>query len=117
MSESPRWLLAHGRTFEARTILAQLTSSSATPSDEIVIAQSQEIEDAIALERKAAGDFRFMELFQGGEMQNLRRLCLCFGIQMMQQVCLESRSLRHMLITVMDSMPQLGGISKSSDFT
>ena len=86
ITESPRWLLAHGRTLEARLILAQLTSRSALSTDDIVIAQSREIEDAIALERKAAGDFRYMELFQGGEMQNFRRMCLCFGIQMMQQV-------------------------------
>ncbi|KAF8588744.1 general substrate transporter [Ramaria rubella] len=85
LPESPRWLLARGRTEEARVVLAHLTSSSAKPTDPIVIEQSQEIEDAIALERKVGGDFRYMELFEGGEMQNFRRICLCFGIQLMQQ--------------------------------
>jgi len=86
LPESPRWLLAQGRVSEARTVLAHLTSRTAAPTDAIVIAQSQEIEDAIALERKVGGNFRYMELFEGGEMQNFRRICLCFGIQLMQQM-------------------------------
>jgi hypothetical protein len=86
MIESPRWLLAQGRITDARLVLAHLTSSTALPTDAIVVAQSQEIEDAIALERKVGGDFRHRELFEGGELQNFRRICLCFGIQVMQQV-------------------------------
>ncbi|KAF8518116.1 hypothetical protein BU17DRAFT_66556 [Hysterangium stoloniferum] len=84
--ESPRWLLAQGRANEAREVLAHLTSKSARPADEIVLAQSKEIEDAIELERKAGGDFRYSELFENGEMQNFRRICLCFGVQLMQQM-------------------------------
>jgi len=79
-------LLAKGRVTEARVILAHLTSDTAKPTDGIVVEQSKEIEDAIALERAAEGDFKYKELFQNGELQNFRRICLCFGIQLMQQV-------------------------------
>ncbi|KAF8507657.1 general substrate transporter [Gautieria morchelliformis] len=86
LPESPRWLLARGRVSDARTVLAHLESDSAKPTDAIVVAQSREIEEAIELERSVSGDFSYKELFEGGEMQNFRRLCLCFGIQLMQQM-------------------------------
>lgn len=86
MIESPRWLIAHGRIDDARQILAHLTSKTAKPTDAVVVEQSREIEDAIALEQSISGDFSYKELFQNGELQNFRRICLCFGIQLMQQV-------------------------------
>lgn len=86
LPESPRWLIAHDKVDEARLILARLTSKTAKPTDRIVIEQSKEIEDAIALERSISGNFSYKELFQNGELQNFRRICLCFGIQLMQQM-------------------------------
>ncbi|GJJ15991.1 hypothetical protein Clacol_010270 [Clathrus columnatus] len=96
--QSPRWLIAHGRIDEARQILSRLTSKTAKPTDAIVIAQSKEIEDALALERSISGDFSYKELFQNGELQNFRRICLCFGIQLMQQVIEKLGRRRSMMI-------------------
>jgi hypothetical protein len=87
LPESPRYLLAHGRITEAHDILARLTSATAKPDDPIVKAQAREILTAVKAEQEIGGDFKWKELWEGGEMQNGRRIALCFGIQLMQQVC------------------------------
>lgn len=85
LPESPRYLLAHGHIAEAHEVLARLTSAKAKPDDPIVLAQAKEILDSVEAE-SAGGKFRWRELWQGGETKNGRRIALCFGIQMMQQV-------------------------------
>jgi len=86
LPESPRYLLAHGRIDEARVVLAHLTGEGFKPTDSVVLAQSKEIEDSIALERGLGDSFQWKELWEGGELQNGRRMALCFGIQLMQQM-------------------------------
>ena len=39
LPESPRYLLAHGRIEEARTVLAHLTGEKYKPTDSVVLAQ------------------------------------------------------------------------------
>lgn len=86
LPESPRYLLWHNRTAEARLVLAHLTSSTASPEDKLVLDQSAEIEEAIELERRVGENFRWKELWEEGELRNRTRMMLCFGIQLMQQV-------------------------------
>lgn len=86
LPESPRYLINTGRIDEARVVLAHLTSQTAKPTDSIVVAQSREIEQAIELERSINGSFKWKEMIEGGELQNGRRMALCFGIQLMQQM-------------------------------
>jgi len=86
LPESPRYLINTGRIDEARVVLAHLTSKTAKPTDPIVVAQSREIEQAIELERSINGSFKWKEMIEGGELQNGRRMALCFGIQLMQQM-------------------------------
>ena len=52
-----------------------------------MIDQSAEIEEAIELERRVGQSFRWKELWEEGELRNRTRMMLCFGIQLMQQVC------------------------------
>jgi hypothetical protein len=39
LPESPRYLLAHGRTEEARVVIAHLTGEGYEPTDPVVLAQ------------------------------------------------------------------------------
>lgn len=84
LPESPRWLLEHGKTTKATTILAKLQYDEAAEDSEEVITIRRQIETALELEH-AEGPFRYAELFQGGRIQNFRRMLLCAGINVMQQ--------------------------------
>lgn len=83
LPDSPRWCMAHGREEEGARILAQLEDrDSASHPD--VVAKRKEIELSLAQE-SAGGPFRYRELLQGGPLGNFRRICLCIGVNVMQQ--------------------------------
>lgn len=84
LPESPRWLLEHGRTTRATSILARLQYNYANENSEEVVTLRKHIETALELEH-AEGPFRYAELFQGGQIQNFRRMLLCALINIMQQ--------------------------------
>ncbi|KAF1947394.1 general substrate transporter [Clathrospora elynae] len=82
LPESPRWLVAHDRYEEARTVTAALED---LPLDDTTVnATILDIRSGLEEEHKD-GPFRFKELFQWGEVQNLRRLLIIISIQMGQQ--------------------------------
>ncbi|KIJ64328.1 hypothetical protein HYDPIDRAFT_175665 [Hydnomerulius pinastri MD-312] len=83
LPDSPRWLIAHGRKQEGARILAQLEARE-SPDHPDVVEKLKEIE--VSLEQESAGGpFRYVELIQGGPLGNFRRMCLCAGVNIMQQ--------------------------------
>ncbi|KAG8215445.1 MFS-type transporter [Butyriboletus roseoflavus] len=83
LPDSPRWLVAHGRNEEGARILAQLEGHDSMDHPDVV-EKLKEIE--VSLEQESAGGpFRYAELIQGGPLGNLRRMCLCAGVNIMQQ--------------------------------
>lgn len=87
MPESPRWLVLKSRDEEARQVLAALAGHDISVEDDSVVSVYRAIRQAIDLEVHAGGEFSYRELFSGGELQNFRRICLCFGIQLMEELC------------------------------
>ncbi|KAI1785949.1 general substrate transporter [Ganoderma leucocontextum] len=83
LPDSPRWCMAHGRGEEGARILAQLEDRD-SPDHPDVVAKRKEIEVSLAQE-SAGGPFRYSELLQGGPLGNFRRICLCIGVNVMQQ--------------------------------
>ena len=83
LPDSPRWCMAHGREEEGARILAQLEGCD-SPDHPDVVAKRKEIEVSLAQE-SAGGPFRYRELLQGGPLGNFRRICLCIGVNVMQQ--------------------------------
>ena len=86
LPESPRWLLEHGQTTKATSILARLQYHHASEDSEEVVLLRRQIETALELEH-AGGPFKYSELFHGGRIQNGRRMLLCAMVNIMQQVC------------------------------
>ncbi|THU80850.1 general substrate transporter [Dendrothele bispora CBS 962.96] len=83
LPDSPRWLMAHGHVEEAERVIAILEDKDDINHPD-VLRVKREIE--ISLEQESAGGpFRYRELLQGGPIGNFRRICLCIGINVMQQ--------------------------------
>ncbi|KAH7908841.1 general substrate transporter [Hygrophoropsis aurantiaca] len=83
LPDSPRWLIAHGRAEEGARVLAQLEDRDSVDHPD-VIEKLKEIEVSLAQE-SAGGPFQYKELLQGGPLGNFRRICLCAGVNIMQQ--------------------------------
>lgn len=86
MPESPRWLVLKNRDEEAKQVLSALAGENVRTNDESVIVLYDTIRQAIDHETQASGEFGFRDLFTGGEQQNFRRISLCFGIQLMEEM-------------------------------
>jgi sugar porter (SP) family MFS transporter len=84
LPETPRYLIEKGRNTEAANVLARLQGSDVSIDDEEVVFQRRQIETSLEIE-SAGGPFRFVELIQGGKIQNFRRVVLCCAVNLMQQ--------------------------------
>lgn len=84
LPETPRYLVLQNKQTAAGEVLARLHGKN-TPVDhpEVQVIKAQ-IETGIEIE-SAGGPFRYKELLQGGRLQNFRRICLCLGVNIMQQ--------------------------------
>ncbi|RHZ70696.1 hypothetical protein CDV55_101537 [Aspergillus turcosus] len=85
LPESPRWLHKKGRHAEGDAVIARLIGKNVPESDPRVVELSTEIVKSIELE-SADGPFKMKELFQGGKLQNFRRMCICFAVDAFQQL-------------------------------
>jgi hypothetical protein len=84
IDETPRWLVAHGRTEEAFEVLQRLKGhhhEDAQIKDMLAdITRVVEVEQAIHQKTTCS------KVFQNDEIQSLRRLAIACGIQSMQQL-------------------------------
>ena len=84
LPETPRWLVANKRDEEAKEVIAALANVSI--DDDSVADLYVAIRETIEYENAIGSEFTYRELFSGGELQNFRRMCLCFGIQFMEEM-------------------------------
>ncbi|CAL5867988.1 uncharacterized protein PFLUO_LOCUS2211 [Penicillium psychrofluorescens] len=85
LPESPRWLHKKGRHAEGDEVIARLVGKDVMADDPRVLDLSTVIMKTIELE-SAGGPFKMKELFQGGKLQNFRRMCICFAVDAFQQL-------------------------------
>jgi hypothetical protein len=81
--ESPRWLASHGKTEESLNVLARLQGKPTTHQD--VLAQHQEIQDAVALE-VSIGHASWSDMLKEDKIGSRRRLLIACSIQFFQQI-------------------------------
>ncbi|OOQ86547.1 putative sugar transporter [Penicillium brasilianum] len=78
LPESPRWLVHHGFTDEARRVIARLVGTNVELDDSRVQSLQEEIQVAVATEREA-GNMSIREMFSSGNLRNGRRMLLCLA--------------------------------------
>ncbi|KAI0512570.1 general substrate transporter [Xylaria bambusicola] len=88
LPESPRWLLAHDRTDEARQIIwaVQANAKTLDINDATIDKEIDEIQYAITKEREAATHGGFKTIFTNGPQRFFHRTLLGIGGQFMQQL-------------------------------
>jgi hypothetical protein len=89
LPESPRWLVAHDRSPEARHILWRLqrNAKEIDESHAVIDAELDEIEHALEEERAATkGNVSIISIFRSNPQRFRRRTLLGIGGQFMQQL-------------------------------
>lgn len=84
LPESPRWLLLQDRHEEALVVISRLMGKNVDIHDEEVKAEFLSIRSALQAERRDELPIMDVLLFRD-KTQNLRRMLLSMGTQMMQQ--------------------------------
>lgn len=84
LPETPRWLMLRGRSAEALQVIARLEGKDVSVTDTAVVDTHRSIQVTIEDERRARAPVRDVLRFRD-ETQNLRRLLLSCGTQLMQQ--------------------------------
>lgn len=84
LPETPRWLMLRGRSAEALQVIARLEGKDASVTDTAVVDTHRSIQVTIEDERRVRAPVRDVLRFRD-ETQNLRRLLLSCGTQLMQQ--------------------------------
>ncbi|KAF2762229.1 general substrate transporter [Pseudovirgaria hyperparasitica] len=87
LPESPRWLIAHGRSAEARHILwaVEKNARSMTEQDESITAKVEEIHLTVEEERKASKSGSYISMLHNGPQRFLYRTMLGVGGHFIQQ--------------------------------
>lgn len=84
LPETPRWLTSKGRHDEARQVIAAIADK---PEDDAEVTKLHDsILKTVEYEAALESESTWSEFFGGGETQNFRRMCLCFGIQFMEEM-------------------------------
>ncbi|KAI2726195.1 hypothetical protein CBS147332_3082 [Penicillium roqueforti] len=78
LPDSSRWLVHHGFTDEARSVIARLVGTNVELDDPRVQSLHEEIQVAVATESEA-GNMSIREMFSGGNLRNGRRMLLCLA--------------------------------------
>ncbi|KAK0200264.1 general substrate transporter [Desarmillaria ectypa] len=86
LPESPRWLLAHGREAEGVLILVALEGEHVKSTDATIVAQKEEILEAVRIERATSPSLSDLLHGRTGETGMVKRMCLGAGTQWMQQL-------------------------------
>lgn len=82
LPETPRWLVQHDRHEDARVVIADIRDM---PCDHTDVSRTVLDIQAGLEEEQKGGPFHFMELFNWGEVQNLRRMLITISIELGQQ--------------------------------
>ncbi|KAI9729311.1 MAG: hypothetical protein M1834_006982 [Cirrosporium novae-zelandiae] len=82
LPETPRYLILKGQPAKASQVLSQLNDVDL--GHHKVLHLRAQIETAVEAE-SAGGPFRYSELFEGGKLQNFRRICIACMVNVMQQ--------------------------------
>ena len=82
LPETPRWLVSNGRDEEAKQVIAAL--ANVQTDDEAVTELHRAIRETVEYEKAVDSGFTYRDLLSGGDVQNFRRMCLCYGIQFME---------------------------------